>query len=113
MAPTTLVGQKTTTSPYGRRENKEGYPLKMAEMLGSLEGTAFSARVAVNNVKNILKAKKGNEECFMVQLEDLGFGFVEVLSACPTNWHMSPLDANKRVETEMMEYFPLVFIKTN
>ncbi|GAB6886609.1 thiamine pyrophosphate-dependent enzyme [Desulfothermus okinawensis JCM 13304] len=111
MAPTTLVGQKTTTSPYGRRENKEGYPLKMAEMLGSLEGTAFSARVAVNNVKNILKAKKAMKNAFMVQLEDLGFGFVEVLSACPTNWHMSPLDANKRVETEMMEYFPLGIYK--
>ncbi len=111
MAPTTLVGQKTTTSPYGRREDKEGYPLKMAEILGSLEGTAFSARVAVNNIKNILKAKKALKKAFQVQLQDIGFGFVEFLSACPTNWHMSPLDANKRIETELMPYFPLGIFK--
>ncbi len=111
MAPTTLVGQKTTTSPYGRREDKEGYPLKMAEILGSLEGTAFSARVAVNNIKNILKAKKALKKAFQAQLQDIGFGFVEFLSACPTNWHMSPLDANKRIETELMPYFPLGIFK--
>ncbi len=111
MAPTTLVGQKTTTSPYGRRESKEGYPLKMAEMLAFLEGTAFSARVAVNNIKNIIKAKKALKKAFLVQLEGLGFGFVEVLSACPTNWHMTPLEANERVEREMMEYFPLGIYK--
>jgi len=111
MAPTTLLGQKTTTTPYGRSESNEGYPLKMAEMLASLEGTAFSARVAVNNIKNLMKTKKALKKAFMVQLEDLGFGFVEILSACPTNWHLTPLEANMRVEKEMMKYFPLGIYK--
>ncbi len=111
MAPTTLVGQKTTTTPYGRSPQNEGYPLKMAELIGSLEGCAFSARVAVNNIKNIIKAKKAIKKAFLAQLKNKGFGFVEFLSACPTNWHLTPLEANKRVETEMMAYFPLGIYK--
>ncbi len=107
MAPTTLVGQKTTTSPYGRNHERDGYPLKMAEMLASLKGCAFSARVAVNNIKNIMKAKKAIKKSFEVQLKEIGFGFVEFLSACPTNWHQTPLEANERIEKELIPYFPL------
>jgi 2-oxoglutarate ferredoxin oxidoreductase subunit beta len=111
MAPTTLVGQKTTTSPYGRQENKDGFPLKMAEIIANLAGTAFSARVAVNNMKNIIKAKKALKKTFNAQIKNKGFGFIEFLSACPTNWHLSPLEANERVEKELMTYFPLGIFK--
>ncbi len=107
MAPTTMVGQKTTTTPYGRRREKEGYPLKMAELLAGLEGVAYSARVAVNNIKNIIKAKKALKKAFLAQIENKGFGFVEFLSACPTNWHLNPIEANKRIEKELIPYFPL------
>lgn len=111
MAPTTMVGQKTTTSPKGRYQEQDGYPLKMTEMIASLEGTAFSARVAVNNIKNLKKAKKTLSKCFEAQLKGLGFGFIEFLSACPTNWHMTPLQANERVGQELTSYFPLGIYK--
>lgn len=107
MAPTTLPGQKTTTSPYGRDPKKDGAPFRMAELLSQLEGVAFSARVAVNSPKNILQAKKTIETAFRFQIEEKGFSFVEVLASCPTNWGMSPLDANKRVSDELIPYFPL------
>lgn len=107
MAPTTLEGQKTTTSPAGRNPGKEGLPIRMAEIIGQLGGTAYSARVALNNVKNIRKAKKAMKKAFEVQQKGLGFGFIELLSTCPTNWRMNPVQANERVETEMIPYFPL------
>lgn len=107
MAPTTLVGQKTTTSPAGRNASTEGLPMRMAEMIGSLGGVAYSARVATNNVKNIRAAKKAVKKAFECQLNGTGFGFVEMLSSCPTNWRMTPLAANERIETEMIPYFPL------
>ncbi len=111
MAPTTLLGQQTTTSPYGRDFNQDGYPIRMAEMLATLEGTAFSARVALNTPANILKAKKAVRQAFDMQLKDLGFTFVELLSSCPTNWGMNPLKANERVERELIPYFPLGVFK--
>ncbi len=107
MAPTTLVGQKTTTSPAGRNAAKEGLPIRMAEIIGSLGGVAYSARVALNNVKNIRKAKKAMKKAFEVQQKELGFGFIELLATCPTNWRMTPVQANERIENEMIPYFPL------
>lgn len=107
MAPTTLVGQKTSTSPYGRNRAKDGAPIRMAELLAQLEGVAFSARVAVNNPKNLLDAKRQIKKAFRYQVEGKGFSFIEALSACPTNWGMDALAANERVGSEMIGYFPL------
>ncbi|WP_456324300.1 thiamine pyrophosphate-dependent enzyme [Desulfonauticus submarinus] len=107
MAPTTMVGQKTTTCPGGRCKEREGEPIKMAEIIASLGGTAYCARVAVNNIKNLKKAQKAIYNAFKVQIDELGFGFVEILAACPTNWKMNPLQANERVEKEMIPSFPL------
>ncbi|WP_320006851.1 thiamine pyrophosphate-dependent enzyme [Maridesulfovibrio sp.] len=107
MAPTTMEGQKTTTSPEGRNPMKEGQAIKMAEIIASLGGTAYAARVALNNVKNIRMAKKAMKKAFEVQQKGLGFGFIELLATCPTNWRMTPIQANERVESEMIPYFPL------
>jgi len=107
MAPTTLVGQKTTTCPGGRCKDREGEPFKMAEIIGSLGGTTYAARTALNDIKNIQKTKKAIKLAFRAQLEDKGFGFVEILSSCPTNWKMTPLQANERIAKEMIPYFPL------
>lgn len=107
MAPTTLLGQKTSTSPYGRRPQVEGYPIRMAELLSGLEGVAFSARAAVNSPKNLMDAKKQIKKAFRYQVEGKGFSFVEVLAACPTNWGMNPIEANERVGREMCEFFKL------
>ncbi|MBG0778294.1 MAG: 2-oxoglutarate oxidoreductase [Desulfovibrionaceae bacterium] len=111
MAPTTLVGQKTTTCPGGRCREREGEPLRMAEIIAGLGGTAYSARVALNNVKNIKKAEKAIRTAFQYQVDEEGFSFVELLSTCPTNWRMTPVQANKRVEEEMIPYFPLGVFK--
>jgi 2-oxoglutarate ferredoxin oxidoreductase subunit beta len=111
MAPTTLVGQRTSTSPYGRNQAKDGAPLKMAELLSNLEGVAFSARVAVNSPKNLIDAKKQIRKAFRYQAEGLGFSFIEALTACPTNWGMNPLQANERVASEMIPYFPIEVFK--
>ncbi len=111
MAPTTLIGQKTTTCPGGRCQDREGLPMRMAEIMAELGGVAYSARGATNNVKNIMKAKKAVRRAFEVQLNDQGFGFVELLSACPTNWRMTPVQANERIEEEMIPYFPLGVFK--
>lgn len=111
MAPTTLVGQKTTTCPGGRCADREGLPMKMAEIIAGLGGVSYSARVAVNNIKNFKKAKKALRTAFEVQKSGKGFGFVEVLASCPTNWKMSSLDANERLEKEMIPYFPLGIYK--
>jgi 2-oxoglutarate ferredoxin oxidoreductase subunit beta len=107
MAPTTMVGQKTSTSPNGRDQHKDGYPIRMAELLAQLEGVGFSARVAVNSPKNVLQAKRMIKTAFRYQVEHKGFSFIEALSACPTNWGMNPLAANERVGQEMIPYFPL------
>ena len=111
MAPTTLLGQKTTTSPYGREFTNDGYPIRMAEMLATLEGTAFVARVAVNNPANLMKTKKAIRRAFQMQIEEIGFSFVEILLSCPTNWGLSALEAHRRVEEEMIPYFPLGIFK--
>ena len=111
MAPTTLPGQKTVTSPYGRDVGSDGYPIRMAELLANLEGTAYSVRVSVNSPKNILEAGRAIKKAFGYQVENRGFSFVEVLSACPTNWGMNALKANERVGSEMIPYFPLGVFK--
>ncbi|MBI1922468.1 MAG: 2-oxoglutarate oxidoreductase [Geobacter sp.] len=107
MAPTTMVGQRTSTSPYGRMKEKDGAPLRMAELLAQLEGVSFSARVAVNSPRNLMDAKKQIKTAFRYQVEGKGFSFIEALSACPTNWGMKPLQANERVGTELCDYFRL------
>jgi 2-oxoglutarate ferredoxin oxidoreductase subunit beta len=107
MAPTTMLGQKTSTTPYGRDFRGDGYPIRMAELLAGLEGTAYSARVAVSTPAQIRKAKEAVRKAFEMQIHGMGFSIVEFLSTCPTNWGMKPLDAQKRVLGEMSEYFPL------
>lgn len=107
LAPTTLMGQKTTTSPMGRFKETYGYPIKIAEHIALCEGTAYSARVALDSVPHINQAKKAIKKAFQVQLEGKGFGFVEILATCPTNWKMSAEDAHKRVKEEMIPVFPL------
>lgn len=107
LAPTTLMGQKTTTSPMGRFKETYGYPIKIAEHIALCEGTAFSARVALDTVPHINQAKKAIKKAFQVQLDGKGFGFVEILATCPTNWKMTPEDAHKRVKEEMIPVFPL------
>ncbi len=107
MAPTTMLGQKTTTTPHGRDFKNDGYPIKMAEIIATLEGTAFSARVAVSSPSHIKKAKQALLRAFKIQEKERGFSMVEILSACPTNWRLKPMEANARVASEMMSYFPL------
>jgi len=107
MAPTTLVGQKTSTSPYGRDKKKDGSPIRMAELLAQLGGVAYSARVAVDSPKHVLEAKKVIKRACQYQVEGKGFSFVEVLASCPTNWGVSPLAANARIAEELIPYFPL------
>ncbi|OGR38812.1 MAG: 2-oxoglutarate oxidoreductase [Desulfovibrionales bacterium GWA2_65_9] len=107
MAPTTLIGQKTTTCPGGRCKDREGSPIRMAEIIAQLGGTAFCARGSLDSVKNIRQAKKYMRQAFEAQTRGLGFGFVELLSGCPTNWRLSPVAANKRITEEMIPYFPL------
>ncbi len=111
MAPTTLLGQRSTTSPYGRDCNRDGYPIKMAEMLAALEGPSLVSRVAVNTPGNVKKARKVIRQAFQMQVEGKGFSFVEVLSTCPTNWGMTPQAANDRIAEEMIPYFPLGTLK--
>lgn len=105
LGPTTLLGQKTTTSPTGRNLEYYGYPIKIAEHIALCDGTAFSARVSLDTVANIRKAKQAIKKAFEVQIQGLGFGFVEILSTCPTNWKMSPEQAHDRVRNEMMQVF--------
>lgn len=111
MGPTSIMGQKTTTSPNGRNVAYNGYPIKIAEHIALCDGTAFSARVALDTVAHINQAKQALRKAFEVQLQGLGFGFVEILASCPTNWHLSPEEAHKRVAEEMIPVFPLGIFK--
>ena len=107
MAPTTLPGQVTQTTPFGRDTSIQGHPVRMCEMLSTLDGVALAQRVTVNSVPHIREAKKAIRKAFENQKNKLGFSIVEVLSTCPTNWGMTPIDALKRVEEEMIPYYPL------
>lgn len=107
MAPTTLVGQKATTAPLGRDEALCGKPIKMSEMLATIDGAKFVERVAVNTPANIRKAKKAIKRAFECQIQGNGFAIVEVLSTCPTNWGYTPVKALKWLEDNMIPYYPL------
>ena len=105
--PTSLPGQVTQTSPYGRDVNHCGWPIKVCELLSTLEGPEYVARVAVNNVKNVKAAGKAIRKAFQNQVEKKGFSLVEVVSACPTNWGMTPQKALEWVESDMLPYYPV------
>ena len=107
MAPTSLPGQVTQTSPYGRDTNLCGFPVKVSEMLSQLDGPEYIERVAVNNVKNVRNAKKAIEKAFRNQVEGKGFSLIEVVSTCPTNWGMTPAKALQWVDEKMIPYYPL------
>lgn len=107
MAPTTLPGQVTQTTPYGRNTAVEGFPVKMCEMLSQLDGVALAERVTVIDPKNIAIAKKAIRKGFEFQKNKQGFSIIEVLSTCPTNWGMTPVQAIERLKTEMIPYYPL------
>lgn len=107
MAPTTLPGQKTTTTPQGRKPVGDGFPMRMAELIGSLQGTAYSARVSCHDLKHIRGARKAMKRAFQAQVENRGFAMIELLSSCPTNWRMTPQQSLDRLAGEMIDAFPL------
>jgi 2-oxoglutarate ferredoxin oxidoreductase subunit beta len=107
MAPTTLPGQVTTSSPTGRDVKTAGFPMKMAELLGGLPGVGYVTRQSVLDVQGIRRAKRAIKLAFQTQLEGLGFSMVEILSTCNTNWHMGPLEALDWAKEHMVPYFPL------
>jgi 2-oxoglutarate ferredoxin oxidoreductase subunit beta len=111
MAPTTLAGQHSTTTPGGRVELRDGYPLDLSEMLGVAAGAAYVERTSVTSPKHVKKTKKAIKKAFQNQLDDRGFSLVEILSPCPTNWKLSPLDSNKRIENDVVKNYPLKVIK--
>jgi len=111
MAPTTLLGQQTTTSPNGRNSKVQGYPIKMAEMLAALEGPSFVARMALDTPANIVKARKMVFKSFEMQIREMGFSFLELLATCPTNWGMSPVESINYLQDELVPVFPLGVLK--
>ena len=111
MAPTTLLGQTTTTTPGGRSPLRDGFPVDLSQMLAVAGGSVYIERTAVTSPKNIIKTKKAIKKAFQVQMDDLGFALVEVLSQCPINWKLSPVEACRRVEEEVVKTYPLGVIK--
>lgn len=107
MAPTTLVGQKATTSPNGRTKEHYGEPLRMCEMLSTINGCVYAERVCVTDIPNLTKAKKAIKKAFELQQENAGFTFVEILATCPTNWGMTPIKAIDWLKENMIPYYPL------
>ena len=107
MAPTSLPGQVTQTSPYGRDVKHCGWPVRVCEMLAQLEGPEYLERVAVNNVKNIRNAKRAIQKAFENQINNKGFSLIEVISSCPTNWGMTPQKALQWIDDNMIPYYPL------
>ena len=111
MAPTSLPGQVTTTSPYGRDRKIQGNPIRICEMMATLDGVAYAERVSVDCVKNVRAAKKAIAKAFKTQIEGKGLSIVEVLSTCPTNWGLSPQKAFEWLREEMIPYYPLGVFK--
>ena len=111
MAPTTLSDQVTTTTPYGRDVKIEGYPVRMSEIVALIRGAVYIERTAVNSPANIRKTKKAIRKAFQAQIDDLGFSLVEILSPCPTNWRMTPLESWQWIDKVMTKEFPLGVIK--
>lgn len=107
MAPTTLLGQRSTTSPAGRTNLRAGMPIRVSEMLSTLEGPAYIERVAVDRPANVTRAGRAIRKALANQVEGRGFSLVEILSACPTNWGMTPKDAIARIASEVIPYYPL------
>lgn len=107
MAPTTLPGQKTSTTPAGRNIQTEGYPLHVSELLATIEGVSYIARASVNSFKNLMSAEKAIEKSFRYQIEGKGFSLVEILSPCPVDWKLSPKDSLAWIEAELTTVFPL------
>ncbi len=112
MAPTTLPGMRSTTSPFGRDPKVAGNPIRVCELLSSLKGPVYLERVAVNTPGNVVKAKKAIKKAFQVQVDGLGFSLVEIISQCPTDWAMTPLQSIGRVKDEMIPYYPLGVFKS-
>ncbi|OGW84658.1 MAG: hypothetical protein A2987_02570 [Omnitrophica bacterium RIFCSPLOWO2_01_FULL_45_10] len=112
MAPTTLAGQKTATTIYGRSLKRDGYPIKILEMLAVLPGAKYLERVAVNSAHEVLRAKRAIKNAFKMQIDNKGFSMVEVLSMCPTYWEMTSIQAAKRINDEVATFYPLGVIKS-
>ncbi len=111
MAPTTLIGQKATTAPLGRDIETKGFPIRMSEMLSTLDGAVFVERVSVDTPANVRKAKNAIKRAFKIQQEGLGFSIVEVLSTCPTNWGKTPIESLQWLRDNLIPYYPLGNIK--
>ena len=111
MAPTTLLGQKTTTTPKGRDTGQSGYPLRVAEMLATIEGASFIARTSVDSPKNLLRTRALIERTFRYQQEGKGFSLLEILSPCPTDWGLSPEESIKWIQSDMIPVYPLGILK--
>jgi len=111
MGPTTVMGQVTATSPTGRNSEYHGFPIKTAEHIALCDGTSFSARVALYDIKNILNAKKVIKKAFENQTKGIGFNFVEILSSCPTNWRLTPSEAHEKIKNELSLIYPLGIFK--
>lgn len=107
MAPTSLEGQITETSPYRRDVKVQGYPIRVSEMISTLDGACYVERVSVDNIANLTKAKKAIKKAFDNSIKGLGYSFIEVLSTCPTNWGLSPIDSLKWLRENMIPYYPL------
>jgi len=107
MAPTTLIGQKTDTTPYGRSIDANGYPIRVCELLSSVDGVAYLERVSTHDPKHVMKAQKAIKKAFQYQMEGKGFTLVELLSTCPSNWGMNPLDSLKWLEENMIPHYKL------
>lgn len=111
MAPTTLLGQKTTTTKDGRKKEEHGFPIRVSEIISQVEGAAYVERVSVHNPKFLRNAKKALIKAFTYQFENKGFTFVEFLSTCPVNWGMTPINALDYVSKQMMDYYPVKVFK--
>lgn len=107
MAPTTLLGQVTTTTPYGREASRAGYPIRVCELLSTLTGPAYLERVTVISPAYVARAKKAIRRAFETQLNDQGFSLVEILSTCPSRWGLTPLEAIEWLKENMLPYYPL------
>jgi 2-oxoglutarate ferredoxin oxidoreductase subunit beta len=111
MAPTTLIGQVTDTTPFGRDPQKDGYPIKLCELIATLDGAIYLERVAIHNPQNIINAKKAIKKAFQCQIDGKGFSLIEVISNCPVDWGMTPLESMKWIEETFIKSFPLGTIK--
>ncbi|MCU0575222.1 MAG: thiamine pyrophosphate-dependent enzyme [Desulfobacterota bacterium] len=111
MAPTTMLGQKTTTSPFGRRSKVEGFPLRITNLIAQLDGAAYVTRTSVATPAKVMATKKAIKKAFEIQLQGLGYTLVEILSPCPTNWKMTPVESFKYLEERMEKEYPLGVFK--